>query len=560
MGELAPEDAVHRTRTVILIAAASILEKCDEQILPALYAWVGAAFQATPTQLGNLALARAMMQALASPLGGVSSALAPRGAVIAAGCLIWATFTALFGTLSSYALAVPVLAMNGLGLALVIPNVQSLTADYYPPGARGRAFGALWLVISLGGMLGALYATNMGAATPLGVPGWRFVFVSVAVASAGVGLANGIWVHDPGYAGRAAAAREAGASLSSTLRAMGAGVLAVAGIPTFLLIITQGIVGSVPYASLIFLTLYLQLAGMSDAHASLLVAAYLAGGGVGGLIGGAVGDLAARLSPGHGRILATQFSVAVGIPFAWVIFRELPMDGSTPTFVLHLIVILLFAMLTAWPGPCCNNPVFAEIVPAAQRNLVYAFDRCFEGAVAAFAAPLVGLLAEKWYGFSGASTVTGNRERDLANARALGSALLAFLAIPWFICLCVYSGLHWTYPEDKRKALKLEMELAELEMRVSGLSWDEAGEDREARRGAAEEQRLLAEEGRQSRPRSPPKPERSARSRIGAATVAAPVQGLARSPRASAANLRGGEGAEAGRAGSLRSWPSAVSL
>lgn len=378
---------------------------------------MGAAFQATPTQLGNLALARAMMQALASPLGGVSSALAPRGAVIAAGCLIWATFTALFGTLSSYALAVPVLAMNGLGLALVIPNVQSLTADYYPPGARGRAFGALWLVISLGGMLGALYATNMGAATPLGVPGWRFVFVSVAVASAGVGLANGIWVHDPGYAGRAAAAREAGASLSSTLRAMGAGVLAVAGIPTFLLIITQGIVGSVPYASLIFLTLYLQLAGMSDAHASLLVAAYLAGGGVGGLIGGAVGDLAARLSPGHGRILATQFSVAVGIPFAWVIFRvspgtawkggfwagyegdgkgmgrsvgtphlpprgalasscmtlpplchranphpphppkELPMDGSTPTFVLHLIVILLFAMLTAWPGPCCNNPV-----------------------------------------------------------------------------------------------------------------------------------------------------------------------------------------------------------
>lgn len=121
-------------------------------------------------------------------------------------------------------------------------------------------------------------------------------------------------------------------------------------------------------------------------------------------------------------------------------------------------------------------------------------------------------------------------------------------------------GLHWTYPEDKRKALKLEMELAELEMRVSGLSWDEAGEEREARRGAAEEQRLLAEEGRQSRPRSPPKPERSARSRTGAATAAAPVQGLARSPRASAANLRGGEGAEAGRAGSLRSWPSAVSL
>ena len=27
-------------------------------------------------------------------------------------------------------------------------------------------------------------------------------------------------------------------------------------------------------------------------------------------------------------------------------------------------------------GPCCNNPVFAEIVPPNMRNMVYAFDRC----------------------------------------------------------------------------------------------------------------------------------------------------------------------------------------
>ena len=36
-------------------------------------------------------------------------------------------------------------------------------ADYYPPAARGRAFGALYLTGALGGMLGSLYATNLGA-------------------------------------------------------------------------------------------------------------------------------------------------------------------------------------------------------------------------------------------------------------------------------------------------------------------------------------------------------------------------------------------------------------
>lgn len=39
----------------------------------------------------------------------------------------------------------------------------------------------LWLTISLGGMLGALYATNTAAHRPLGLEGWRFVFLSVAL-------------------------------------------------------------------------------------------------------------------------------------------------------------------------------------------------------------------------------------------------------------------------------------------------------------------------------------------------------------------------------------------
>ena len=46
--------------------------------------------------------------------------------------------------------------------------------------------------------------------------------------------------------------------------------------------------------------------------------------------------------------------------------------------------------------------------------------------MAACSAPLVGMLAEDWFGFRGTSKVTGNRKADLHNAKALGSALLAF--------------------------------------------------------------------------------------------------------------------------------------
>ena len=39
--------------------------------------------------------------------------------------------------------------------------------------------------------------------------------------------------------------------------------------------------------------------------------------------------------------------------------------------------------------------MFADIVPEQLRSTVYAFDRSFEGAVAACAAPLVGRLLEQ---------------------------------------------------------------------------------------------------------------------------------------------------------------------
>ena len=62
-----------RTRfvTTILVNLGNIMERADEQILPALYGFVAASFHIGPTQLGYLTLSRALVQAVASPLGGI---------------------------------------------------------------------------------------------------------------------------------------------------------------------------------------------------------------------------------------------------------------------------------------------------------------------------------------------------------------------------------------------------------------------------------------------------------------------------------------------------------
>jgi hypothetical protein len=71
------------------------------QLLPALYAFVGHSFHATPRQLGTLTMARAIVQAGASPLAGVLGQAVSRVWVIAGGAALWGAMCLGFATTHS---------------------------------------------------------------------------------------------------------------------------------------------------------------------------------------------------------------------------------------------------------------------------------------------------------------------------------------------------------------------------------------------------------------------------------------------------------------------------
>lgn len=56
----------------------------------------------------------------------------------------------------------------------------------------------------------------------------------------------------------------------------------------------------------------------------------------------------------------------------------------------------------------------------------------------------------------GTAVVSGDPEIDLPKATALGKSLLIFTAVPWTLCLVLYTGLHWTYRRDCPKRLAVE--------------------------------------------------------------------------------------------------------
>jgi len=118
------------------------------------------------------------------------------------------------------------------------------------------------------------------------------------------------------------------------------------------------------------------------------------------------------------------------------------------------------------PLPLPAAPPHAR--PAAARS-------SFEGAISALGAPLVGIAAQSLFGFTGTAATAGcggggpggggaappgaeptpgplPAAGDLDKAEALGNALLLFTAVPWALCAVLYSGLHWTYPGDRRRA------------------------------------------------------------------------------------------------------------
>lgn len=113
------------------------------------------------------------------------------------GTVCWAISTAAVGVSQHFRQLAFWRAVNGFGLAIVIPALQSFIADSYKDGSRGTGFGILSLVGAIGGIGGGILATVMAGQEFLGMPGWRFAFLMMASVSLIIGLLVYLFVDDP---------------------------------------------------------------------------------------------------------------------------------------------------------------------------------------------------------------------------------------------------------------------------------------------------------------------------------------------------------------------------
>ncbi|KAK6923750.1 Major facilitator superfamily [Dillenia turbinata] len=258
---------------------------------------------------------------------------------------------------------------------------------------------------------------------------------------------------------------------------------AVMRIPSFQILVAQGVSGSFPWSALSFTPMWLELIGFSHRTVAFLMTSFVVGGSFGSLFGGKMGDILAVRFPNGGRIILSQISSGSAIPLAAVLLLVLPYDSSTS--FLHGLVLFIMGLSTSWNAPATNNPIFAEIVPERSRTSIYALDQSFESILASFAPPVVGLLAQHVFGFKPipkGSSDSVEIETDKENAASLAKALYTAVGIPMAVCCSIYSFLYCTYPRDRERAKMvalLESEMQQIETHNSPSKQEEEPSEKE---------------------------------------------------------------------------------
>lgn len=445
-----------------MVNLASIMERADEALLPGVYREIGLALQASPAQLGSLTFVRSLVQAICGPLAAYASVHHNRANVIAVGAVLWALATFFVGISVTFTQMAVARALNGVGLAMVVPAIFSLVADSANEHERGSAFGWLQVTSHIGTILGGLLSVSLAGGSFMGIPGWRLSFHLVAILSVIVAVLVHNFAVDPLFSGHALSMDNKKKGVLSTvwesLKTTWLEAKQVMQIHTFQIIVAQGVAGSFPWAALAFMPMLLELIGFSHGATAVLLGLFTVTTAIGGLFGGKMGDLLSYHLPNSGRIILSQISSGLGVPLAAVLLLVFPINNRT--FAARGIAFSIVGFFISWNMAATNAPIFAEIVPEKLRTSVYALDRSFESLLASFAPPVVGILAEQVYGY-----IPPHRDVDQGteliidkeNAGSLSKALYTAMGIPWLVCCLIYTLLYWTYPRDRDHARSLAL-------------------------------------------------------------------------------------------------------
>ncbi|KAF8821766.1 transporter, major facilitator family protein, partial [Cardiosporidium cionae] len=445
-----------KSSTVIVNVAAG-LDGCDDQLLPSSFRALEVELNFHPAMLGQITLVQTLCLSIASPIWGYLSDKHSRKWILTCGAFVWGAATIGLAWVSEISQVMLLRALNGFALGCVGPISQSILADTTSESSLGFAFGLVQLSACIGRLLGGVVTTSV-AFLPVGnILAWRLCFLVVGCLSICLSLVAAVFMSETPRLRQ----------VKATMIPSENGLLEVSKvgyfeqfknfvsesllIPSVIVVAAEGVLGTIPWSAFSFNTMYFQYCGMSDVQAAFITGSLLVGAAFGGVIGGRLGDIMYKWSKSHGRPLIGQLAIFGRVPL--VIFAYTFIPKQSEYFLAYFIVALLIG-LSSIAGIAVNRPILADVVRPDQRGKVFSIIVATEGSVAALlGAPLVGILAETFFGYQQTTKSISEMEIGVrnGNAVALAQALLYQTSIPWAISFFLYGLLHFTYGKTKHK-------------------------------------------------------------------------------------------------------------
>ncbi len=374
---------------------------------------------------------RVIIQTLLTPLWGMASDRFSRKKVLVIGVGLWGGLTIFCGLSRTYSELFISWLICCLGLGSLVPAGFSMLADIYGPAERGKAIGFLNAIGMMGIFAVALGSGAMLKAFPL--EGWRMVFFIIGGISIFSALVMAILIKEPL---RGSAEPE----LESVITEMAASqfrfklkdLRQVFKSKSIWLMFLQGCFALAGlYLLLNYFTSWLTLELKLDpASADSIFAVVILGLVIGSVLAGFASDWAEKKFPGKGRIISSQFSLAILVPamLGFILFAK--------TIILVIAFAFIIAFFVDWTRRSSLQPMIQNVMPPELRGTALALAEFFMGGIAMLMV----------MGFA-----------KFADQEGLLKTFLYFGCGSWLISFLIAFPLYGFYPKEYAR-LREEME------------------------------------------------------------------------------------------------------
>ena len=161
-------------RAVWSLGLAQSVDAGEDNAVSALYPAMARSLALNVGNLGVILAVNGVLQLIARPIWAMLADRYSRKAVLVWGTGVWGILTLLVGFATGYWQILALTVLSGIGLTARGGPQEALVADLFPREERGKAFGTIWSIASVGVVLSVLV---LGILADVSEMGWRIAFL-----------------------------------------------------------------------------------------------------------------------------------------------------------------------------------------------------------------------------------------------------------------------------------------------------------------------------------------------------------------------------------------------